>query len=141
MLSRSLRWGAIFTLVLAAVAGALGGLLAGGHGLLGALLGAALAFVFLGLTAASVLLGRRLTVADPANPLFYAVVLGAWFLKLVLFVVFMIWLRGQEWFDPLWFGLTVVVGAIGSLVIDAVAMIRTRMPYVDVELPGPSGDE
>ncbi|PZQ91838.1 MAG: hypothetical protein DI534_02465 [Leifsonia xyli] len=141
VLAKSLRWGAIFTVILAAVTGTLGFLLAGPTGLWGALLGAGLAFIFLGLTAGSILLGRRLTVDDPLSPVFYGVVLGSWVLKLVLFVLFMIWLRGQTWFDPMWFGVTVVVAVIGSLVIDALAMIRTRVPYVDVALPEASAED
>src|SRR5690606_25424708 len=94
------------------------------------------AFAFLALTAGSILLGQRLTVDDPNSPLFYGVVLGAWLVKLIVFFVFMIWLRGQSWLDPWVFFLTVIVAVLGSLVIDALSFVRSRTPYVDVELPG-----
>ncbi|QNO38521.1 hypothetical protein H4J02_05835 [Protaetiibacter sp. SSC-01] len=136
ILTTSLRWGALFATGLAVVAGGIGVLVAGLPGLWGGLLGALLAFAFLALTAGSILLGQRLTVDDPNSPLFYGVVLGAWLVKLIVFFVFMFWLRGQSWLDPWVFFLTVIVAVLGSLVIDALSFVRSRTPYVDVELPG-----
>ena len=53
--------------------------------------------------------------------------------------MFAVWLRGQAWLDPTVFFVTVIVAVIGSLVLDSVAVARTRVPYVsDVELPGES---
>lgn len=135
ILTTSLRWGAIFATALAIVAGGIGVLIAALPGLWGGLLGALLAFAFLALTAGSILLGQRLTVDDPNSPLFYGVVLGAWLVKLIVFFVFMFWLRGQSWLDPWVFFLTVIVAVLGSLVIDALSFVRSRTPYVEVPLP------
>lgn len=136
ILTTALRWGALFALALAVVAGGVGVLVAGLPGLWGGLLGALLAFAFLALTAGSILLGQRLTVDDPGSPLFYGVVLGAWLVKLIVFFVFMFWLRGQSWLDPWVFFLTVIAAVVGSLVVDVLSFVRSRAPYVDVELPG-----
>ena len=136
ILTTSLRWGGLFALGLAIVAGTVGYLVAGLPGLWGGLLGAALAFLFLGLTAASILLGQRLTVDDPGSPLFFGVVLGAWLLKLIVFFIFMFWLRGQTWLDPWVFFLSVIAAVLGSLIVDVIAFQRSRMPYVDAALPG-----
>ncbi len=136
ILTTALRWGALFATGLAVVAGGVGVLVAGLPGLWGGLLGALLAFAFLALTAGSILLGQRLTVDDPNSPLFYGVVLGAWLLKLIVFFVFMFWLRGQDWLDPWVFFLTVIVAVLGSLMVDVLSFVRSRTPYVDVELPG-----
>ena len=142
ILKRALRDGAIFTGAVAVVAGLIGWLVAGVPGLLGGLLGALLAFVFLGLTAASILVAGRITKDDPGSPLFFGIVLGTWGLKLILFLVFAIWLRTQDWLDPAVFFFTVIVSVIGSLVLDVVAFQRTRVPYVsDVTLPGEGPDE
>ena len=142
VLKRALRDGAIFTAAVAIVAGLIGWLVAGVPGLLGGLLGAVLAFVFLGLTAASMLIASRVTRDDPGSPLFFGIVLGTWGLKLILFLVFAIWLRTQTWLDPAVFFFTVIVSVIGSLVLDVVAFQRTRVPYVgDVTLPGDGTDE
>lgn len=134
ILLTALRWGAIFAAVLAIVAGGVGLLVAGNPGLWGGLLGSVLAFVFLGLTAGSMLLGRALTVGDPNSPLFYGVVLAAWLVKLIVFFFFMFWLRDQPWLDAWVFFITVIVAVLGSLVIDALAFVRTRTP-LDVALP------
>lgn len=136
ILTTSLRWGGLFALGLAVVAGVVGFLVAGAPGLWGGLLGAGLAFLFLGLTAGSIILGQRLTVDDPGSPLFFGVVLGAWLLKLVVFFIFMFWLRGQTWLDPWVFFLSVIAAVLGSLIVDVIAFQRSRVPYVDVALPG-----
>lgn len=135
LVSTALRWGALFALALAILAGGVGLLVAGLPGLWGGLLGAGLAFAFLALTAGSILLGQRLTVDDPNSPVFYGVVLGGWLLKLVVFFILLFWLRGQAFVDPWVFFLTVIVAVFGSLAIDALAFVRSRTPYVDVALP------
>jgi hypothetical protein len=140
ILYRSLRDGAIFAGAVAVVAGIIGLLVSGVPGLIGGLLGAALSFVYLGLTAVSFLVAARVTGNDLSSPLFFGIILGVWVIKLVLFVVLAVWLRGQTWLDPTVFFVTVIVAVIGSLVIDSVAVARTRVPYVsDIELPGDSG--
>jgi len=135
ILTTALRWGALFAAALAVVAGGVGWLVAQAPGLWAGLLGAGLAFVFLALTAGSMLLGRRLTVGDPNSPVFYGVVLGAWLVKLIAFFLFMFWLRDQAWLDAWVFFITLIVAVFGSLTIDALAFVRTRTPYVDVPLP------
>lgn len=135
--TRALLYGAIVAVVCGAAGGTIGYLVAGGPGLVGGLLGAALSAVFLGLTTVSVLVGRRLTRDDPTNPVFFAVVLGSLGLKFVIFLAFMIWLRGQTWLDLGVFAFTTIAAVIGSLIGDAVAFARVRVPYAsDVRLPG-----
>jgi hypothetical protein len=139
ILFRSLRDGAIFSGVVAVVAGFIGLLVSGVPGLIGGLLGATLSFLYLGLTAVSFLVAGRVTGNDLTSPLFFGIILAVWALKIVLFVVFAIWLRGQTWLDPTVFFVTVIIAVIGSLVLDMVAVSRTRVPYVsDVELPDDS---
>jgi hypothetical protein len=137
ILKLALKYGALVAVAAAVVGGLLGYLVAGMPGLLGALVGAGLAAVFLGLTTLSVLVAGRVTRGDPANPIFFAIVLGAVGLKLVLFLVLALWLRGQAWMDPGAFAFTAIAAVIGSLIGDAVAFARARVPYVtDVRLPG-----
>lgn len=137
VLTRALVYGGIVAVVCAVAGAGIGWLVAGSTGLAGGLLGAALPAVFLGLTTVSVLVGQRFTRDDPTNPLFFAVVVGALGVKFVIFLVFMIWLRGQTWLDLGVFAFTTIAAVIGSLIGDAVALGRTRVPYVgDVRLPG-----
>lgn len=134
LLVRSLRYGAVLTLLVAVGGGLVGLLVAGVPGLAGGLLGAALAGVFLALTALSILLAGKVSGGDLTSPAFLGIVLGVWTLKLILFFVLSLWLRGQEWIDPGVFGVTAIVGVLGSLVADVVAFQRSRIP-LDVKLP------
>jgi len=64
------------------------------------------------------------------------VVLGGWILKLVLFIVALIVLRGQPWIEPMVFFVAVVVSVLASLVVDVVVLTRMRIPHVsDTTLP------
>lgn len=134
LLRRSLVYGGISAAVVAVAAAIVGSLVAGGPGLAGALAGAVLAAVFLALTAVSILVAGRVTGGDLTNPVFFGIVLGVWTLKLILFFVLSLWLRGQEWIDPGAFGLTAIAAVLGSLVADVVAFQRSRIP-VEVALP------
>ncbi len=133
----ALRYGALVAGIVGVGGGIIGWLVAGVPGLFGALVGTALAAVFLGLTTVSMLIAGRATRGDATNPVFFAIVLGALGVKLVLFLVFALWLRGQTWLAPGVFAFTAIAAVIGSLIGDAVAFARARVPYVsDVQLPG-----
>jgi hypothetical protein len=133
-LRRSLRWGAVLAVAVAIVGGAVGLLVAGVPGLLGALVGAVSAGVFLALTGLSMLVAGRVTQGDLTNPAYYGIVLGSWFVKLLLFIGAAILVRGAEWLDARVFIVTVIVAVAGSLVVDMVAMVRTQR-----EIDGPRG--
>ena len=57
--TRIIRYGAVLALAVAVIGAVAGGLADGGRGVTSALIGAALAFVFTGVTAASILLADR----------------------------------------------------------------------------------
>lgn len=135
ILALSLRWGALFALALGVVASVVGWFVAQQPGLIAGIVAAGVAFVFLGLTAVSIILGQRATANDPGSPVFFGIVLGTWLLKLVLFLVLVVWLRGQPWLDPYVFFGTIIVAVVGSLAIDVLAFQRARVPYVEVDLP------
>ncbi|HWH27033.1 MAG TPA: hypothetical protein VNT53_10365 [Pseudolysinimonas sp.] len=135
ILIRALRDGGIFAALVALVGSVIGLLADGSRGLAGGLIGAALAALFLGLTAVSMLVAARVSGGDLGGPVFFGIVLGAWALKLIVFFVFALWLRTQDWLNPYVFFGTVVFAVIGSLVLDALAYQRSRVPYVDVTLP------
>ncbi|MCS0500693.1 hypothetical protein [Protaetiibacter mangrovi] len=141
VLTRALIWGAIVAAVLAVLGGGIGALVAGTPGLVGGVLGASLAFVFGATTSASILIASRVAGGDMLNPAYFGIVLGTWFLKLVLFFVLSLVLRGQDWLDPAVFAIVAIVAVLASLVVDVVAMVRTRVPYVDVELPAENRDQ
>jgi hypothetical protein len=134
--SNALRYGAILTGAIAVLGSVIGYAVAGPSGLFSALTGAALAALFMGLSAVSMIIAGRVAPQGALDPMFFAVVLGSFGLKLVLFLVVTLALRGQAWLHPyLYFG-AVIVAVIGSLIADAFAVQRTRVPYVgNVALP------
>jgi uncharacterized membrane protein (DUF4010 family) len=136
VLSRALAYGAILTVAIAAVGGLLGYLAAGTEGLLSAIIGAGITAVFMGFTALSIVIAQRATRGEPSLTLFFGIILGAWMLKFVVFIVLVVIVRGQPFLEPLVFFFSVLAAVIGSLVVDVLAFLRSRVPYVDVELPG-----
>jgi hypothetical protein len=141
ILTRALRYGAIWAVAVAVVAGLIGLLVSGVAGLVGGLIGAVMAGVFLALTALSMLLGGRLAKGDGTSPVFFGTVLAALILKLIVFLVVVLALRTQPWISTGVFAFSAIAAVIGSLVADLVAFARSRVPYVsDVTLPGDRHD-
>lgn len=130
VLLRALRWGAIATAVLIVVCGGIGYLVAGQPGLIGGVIGSAFAGFFLGLTVGSIAFANRFIESPIYVALFFAIVLGTWILKFVIFLVLALTLRGQEWLDPKVLFLSLVAGVVVSLAIDVLVVTKTRMPYV-----------
>jgi hypothetical protein len=131
VLKRALLVGGVFAAVLALVGAVVGSLVAGQPGLISGLLGALIAGVFLGITAASILLASRYDILA-----FFGIVMGAWLLKFVLFIVLAVVLRDQPWIEPTVLFVTLVAGVVGTLVIDVVVVSRSRLPYVsDIAVP------
>jgi len=135
VLSRALLYGAILAVAIAAVGGVLGFLYAGTEGLISAIIGAGITALFMALTALSIVIAQRITKDDPNITLFFGVILGVWLLKFVVFIVIVVILRGQPFLEPMVFFLAVLAAVIGSLVVDMLAFLRSRVPYVAVELP------
>ncbi|KQQ00907.1 MULTISPECIES: hypothetical protein [unclassified Rathayibacter] len=125
VLRRTLVIGGVFVLVLAVVGAAIGAVAAGAEGALGALLGAIVGGVMVALTAASILVANRLDIGG-----FFAVVLGTWLAKFVLFIIAALVLRDQPWLNSTAMFVTIIVAVLGSLVIDVLVVSRSRIPNV-----------
>lgn len=131
-----LRLGSLLALGIAVVGCIVGGLTVGVTGVTSALIGTALALVFTGMTAASILIGLKASGGSLISGAFFGIVLGGWLLKFIVFLVIVVLLKDQPWVNTLIMFLSIVVGVVGSLVVDVVVVTRSRMPYVDVALPG-----
>jgi len=132
-----LRLGLVLAVAIALIGGAVAFLVAGTPGLVSALIGALIGGLFLAVTAASILFANRLSRGDMLHPAYFGVILGAWLLKFVLFLVIVFVLREQPWIDGTVLFLTLVAGVLGTLAIDVVVVARSRIPYAsDVTLPG-----
>jgi hypothetical protein len=137
ILKRILAYGGILAIAIAIVGSVVGFLVAGSVGLVSAIIGTVMAVVFLGITAASIVLATRVAKGDLLSVAFFGIVMGAWLLKLIIFIVLIIILKDQPWIQTQVLFLTVVIAVVGTLVVDVVVIARSRMPYVsDVELPG-----
>jgi len=131
-----LVWTGIAAVVLIILGGGIGFLVAGANGLWSGLAGVGLAVIFLALTPISVLIANRWYGREMFATVFFGIVMGGWLLKLVIFIVAIVILRGQSWVVPGVIFLSLVAGIVVSLVIDAVAFSKLRMPHVsDVILP------
>ena len=126
-----LKYTGVLALVIAVVGGGLGYFFAGTDGLWSALAGVGLAILFAAITAASMLVAIRFTLGA-----FFGIVMGAWLLKLVIFIVLLVLLRDQPFVDDVVLFLALVVSIIGTLAVDALVVVRGRLSYVsDATLP------
>jgi hypothetical protein len=123
------------------VGAVVGGLVAGGSGIVSALIGTVLSVVFMGITAGSILLANRFSGSQGGIGAFFAIVLGGWLLKFVVFLVIVFLLKDQAWIQPVVLFLSIIAGVIGSLIVDAIVVLKSRMTYAsDVTLPEPSAE-
>jgi hypothetical protein len=123
MFKKVLGWGALLIAGIAVVASLLGWALAGINGLISALIGAAIAFAFVSLTALSVWLGGRLNLGG-----FYGVVLGGWILKVLIFLIIVGVLRHAEFINGPTLFFTLVASILASLGIDSWVFLKARLP-------------
>lgn len=134
VLLRVLIYGGVLALAIAVVGGFIGFSVAGTSGLVSALVGTGMAVLFLAITVVSILLVLRLPLAVLAG-----VVVGAWLVKFVLFIILIAVLRDQPWVEPMVLFVSVVVAVVGTLVVDVVTIVTSRLPYVDTALPEQEG--
>ncbi len=139
---RILIWGGILAVAIAVIGGAIGFVTAGTPGLVSALIGTAMSVLFMGITAASILLALRISKDPGSIGVFFGIVMGGWLLKFVVFLIIVFALKGQPWLAPTVLFLTIVAGVLGSLVIDVVVVAKSRMGHVsDIILPTEPVDE
>ncbi len=63
--------------------------------------------------------------------------LGAWLLKFVVFLAVAMVLKEQQWINLVVLFVTVIVGVVGTLVMDMIVITKARVGYVsDAQLPG-----
>lgn len=137
-----LVWTGIAAVVLIVLGGGIGYLVAGSDGLWSGLAGVGLAVIFLALTPISVLIANRWYGREMFATVFFGIVMGGWLLKLVIFITAIVILREQSWVVPTVIFLSLLAGIVVSLVIDAVAFSKLRVPHVsDVTLPTTNPEE
>jgi len=126
-----LRYTGFLAIAIALVGGGLGFVFASTDGLISALIGTGLAVVFASITALSIIGAMRYDIAA-----FFGIVMGAWLLKIIIFIVILALLREAAFVQPLVLFLTVIAGAVGTMLIDVIVVYRSRMGYTsDSTLP------
>lgn len=125
---RALRDMLVLVGALALVATPIGALVAEptSAGVWGALMGVAVALVFSGSTVLAMLLTARSSITAASGAL-----VGSWLAKTLLLIVAFSLLRGADFFDRGVFAVVVVIGVLGSVLLDYRAVAGSRIPYVD----------
>jgi len=118
--------GLILSAAIAAIGGVVAYLAVGASGLFSALIGAGIAVAFTTLTSLAVWLGGKLSLGG-----FYGVVLGGWLLKVIVFIVILAILNHTDGISRPTIFFTIVASVLGGLAIDAIAVLRSRVPVVE----------
>jgi Kef-type K+ transport system membrane component KefB len=129
VMRRALVLGATIGFAVGIVTGLVGLAIAGLPGLASGLVGAVLTILFLGITALGLLVSGRVTRRGGTAAM--AVLMLAWFAKLIVFVIVMFVLRSQSWVVPGVLLVSIIGTVIASLVVDAVVVGRARIPVSD----------
>lgn len=95
-------------------------------GIWAVLMGVAVGGGFVLLTAVSVLATSN---SSPNTTM--AVVLGGWLLKMGVLVLFLLWIRGYDFYDHKAFGFTTIAALVVALAAEAWGTITTRTTYLD----------
>lgn len=106
----------------------IGYLWSGQAGLWGAVLASVLAGSFFAITGLVAVLTTNLDL----QYLGFAV-LGSWLLKIIVLLVALFWLRGQDFYDRPIFFITLLLETAVLLVLEAVLVTRAPVPYVEVD--------
>lgn len=126
ILRRVILYTGIVAVGIAVIGGLAGYAAAGVDGLLSALTGTAVAVVFAAITAGSIMVASKYT----ANT-FFAIVLGAWLLKIVIFMALLALVTGLAFVVPMVLFLSMVAAIVGTLAVDVVVVMTARQTYTD----------
>lgn len=130
MLRRAMRDVVLLTAAVTVVGAVIGWVVAGGPGLWGGLIGGGVA---MGVAVTTVAV--MLATADAPVATSGAVALGSWVLKAVVLLVAFVALRSTDLVDRAVFAVVIVVGMLGSLVVDLRAVLGARVPNVEPDPP------
>ncbi|NJE67970.1 hypothetical protein EZE58_13935 [Brevibacterium sp. LS14] len=120
--------GAILVAVVAAGGMGIGWLVAGPRGFAGGAVGGGLAAIFIIVTLIIMYFGRNMGLTAIAG------FLGMGFLFKAFVFMIVIWrLKDAAWLDGTVAFATIVVAVIGSSLVEALTVVRGRVPYVDPE--------
>lgn len=118
--------GILLVLVVAALGMGIGALVAGPKGFAGGAVGGGLAAVFIIVTLVIMYFGRNLGLTTIAG------LLGVGFLFKAFIFMIVIWrVKDALWLDGTVAFFTIVLAVLGSSIVEAVTVVKARVPYVD----------
>ncbi len=123
---RVLRVGLVASLVALPVAVVLGYAVAGASGAWGAAIGMGIAVGFFAIT-----VGVALGTAGMGTTALGASVLGSWLIKMILLIVVLVLLRDADFYSRPVLFVALLLGTIGTLVLEALVVTRTQVPYTE----------
>lgn len=126
--ARMLLQCAVPTTLAGVVAATVGGVTAGGPGVVGALLGAVTVVLFMGLG-----LCALQWIARAFPHLFQSMGLLLYTVQLLLLVVVLALLKDSTWLDGKVFALTVVASAIVWIAAQSWSTLKSKAPYVEMD--------
>ena len=120
--------GIILVLVVAVLGMGIGWLVSAAPGLVGGAVGGGLAAVFIIITLVIMYFGRNLGLTTVAG------LLGVGFLFKAFIFMIVIWrIKDATWLDGTVAFLTIVVAVLSTSVVEAITVVKGRVPYVDPE--------
>lgn len=126
LFSKALKLNLFLALAVAVIGSGVGYLVFGLPGVNSSLIGAAISVVFGAMTIGSIKLGARLGLNG-----FYALVLGGWLLKILLFAVLLGALQFASFISGPMFFFAVVGSVLGALAIDSYLVLNAKLPVVE----------
>nr|WP_209706768.1 3-oxoacyl-ACP reductase [Leucobacter exalbidus] len=127
VLLRAVKWGIVVSILLIVVFAAIGWFVSGMTGVVGGAIGAGIAGIFLTLTAGSIAFGNRFSASPAYLQIFFSIVMGAWLLKIVVFIAAAMLLKDQEWLNSTMLFLGIIIGVVVSLAVNVVVFARGRI--------------
>jgi hypothetical protein len=125
LFSKALKLSVWLAVAIAILGSLFGYLFYQGAGVYAALAGAGVSALFGTLTILSIWFGGKLSLNG-----FYAVVLGGWLLKFILFAGTLLALQNAQNFSGPMFFFAVVATVLGGLAIDSWLVLKNRVPTV-----------
>lgn len=126
LFSKALKLTLLLAAAIAALGSLVGALVYGLPGVFSSLIGAAVAALFGSLTILSIRFGSKLGLNG-----FYALVLGGWLIKLVLFAILLAQLQGASIISGPMFFFAVVASVLGGLAVDSYLVLSAKLPVVE----------
>lgn len=121
-----LRWGTLAAVGALVLAGVVGYLVDGSSGLWGGVLGIAVPVAFFTVTVIVAIVTVRLR-----PEILGAAILGSWILKLIILIAVLAALSNADFYNRTVFFIAFTLGTVGYLILEAVIVVRTRVPYTE----------